>query len=239
MKYVDRKHAGLVLTNLLKDYANRNDIIVLALPRGGVPVAYEIAASLCLELDVFIVRKLGVPGHEELAMGAIASGGVAVLNEEIIQALHINQSAIDSILQSEQQELIRREHLYRGNRPFPNITGKTIILVDDGIATGATMKAAIAALQKQKPAAIILAAPVAAQLTYSEMARLVKTVICPLTPLDFHAVGLWYDNFSQTTDEEVVELLDKAKPRLKKSELEYDYDTQHSIVIPYLKRKER
>ena len=216
MKYVDRKHAGLVLADLLKNYTNRPDVIVLALPRGGVPVAYEIAMKLSLMLDVFIVRKLGVPGHEELAMGAISSGGVTVLNDEIVRSLRINQASIDEVKLSEQQELIRREHLYRGNREFPNVTGKTIILVDDGIATGSTMKAAIAALQQKKPLEIIVAVPVAARETCAEMTTLVKKIVCPLQPIDFYAVGLWYESFPQTADEEVIELLEKSKQHYEK-----------------------
>ena len=211
MKYIDRRHAGIVLAKLLKEYSRRTDAIILALPRGGVPVAYEIAVALSLALDVFIVRKLGVPGHEELAMGAIASGGVSVFNKEIVQALHIDQASIDIIKQAELEELIRRERLYRGNSPFPDLLGKTIILVDDGIATGSTMKAALRALQQQKPATIIIAVPVAALSTIDEMACLVDAIVCPLRPVNFYAVGLWYDNFSQTTDEEVIELLEKSK----------------------------
>ena len=211
MKYIDRRHAGIVLAKLLKEYSRRTDAIILALPRGGVPVAYEIAVALSLTLDVFIVRKLGVPGHEELAMGAIASGGVSVFNEEIVQALHIDQASIDKIKQAELEELIRRERLYRGNSPFPDLLGKTIILVDDGIATGSTMKAALRALQQQKPATIIIAVPVAALSMVDEIADLVDVIVCPLRPVNFYAVGLWYDNFSQTTDEEVIELLEKSK----------------------------
>lgn len=215
MKYLDRNHAGVVLSELLKKYNRRKDTIVLALPRGGVPVAYEIAMKLCLELDVFIVRKLGVPGHEELAMGALASGGTVVFNDEIINYLTIQQSSINGVIQSEQKELTRREHLYRGNKPFPHLAGKTIILVDDGIATGSTMKAAIMALQQKQPKEIVVAVPVAARSTCDEMAGLVKTLICPLQPVDFHAVGLWYDNFSQTSDEEVIELLEQSRLNLK------------------------
>ena len=216
MKYIDRRHAGIVLAKLLKEYSRRTDAIILALPRGGVPVAYEIAVALSLALDVFIVRKLGVPGHEELAMGAIASGGVSVFNKEIVQALHIDQASIDIIKQAELEELIRRERLYRGNSPFPDLLGKTIILVDDGIATGSTMKAALRALQQQKPATIIIAVPVAALSMADEIACLADVIVCPLRPVNFYAVGLWYDNFSQTTDEEVIELLEKSKQHQEK-----------------------
>ncbi len=216
MKYIDRKHAGMVLAKLLKEYSHRSDVIVLALPRGGVPVAYEIAVALSLTLDVFIVRKLGVPEHEELAMGATASCGIVVLNEEIVETLHIDQASIDLVKQTELEELIRRERLYRGEAIFPDLRGKTIILVDDGIATGSTMRAALLALQQQKPGAIVIAVPVAARSTVEEMSRIADVIICPLQPINFYAVGLWYDNFSQTTDEEVIKLLDKSKSQQKK-----------------------
>lgn len=207
MNYDDRYQAGRVLVDLLKNYAKRTDVIVLALPRGGVPVGYEIAQKLSLPLDIFIVRKLGVPGHEELAMGAIASGGITVLNEEIVNLLHISTEAIDTIQKSEQEELLRREQVYRGKKPFPELSGKTIILVDDGIATGYTMRAAIAALKQKKPAKLIVAIPVAARSTCDEIAPLVDEIICPMRPVNFYAVGLWYNDFSQTTDEEVMQLL--------------------------------
>ncbi|KTD13598.1 phosphoribosyltransferase [Legionella gratiana] len=207
MNYSDRYQAGSVLADLLKDYENRTDVIILALPRGGVPVAYEIAKKLSLELDIFIVRKLGVPGHEEFAMGAIASGGIVAFNEEVLSTLHIKKDAIDKILQSEQNELSRRESVYRGNKPFPDLMEKIVILVDDGIATGYTMRAAIAALKQKHPAKIIIAVPVAARSTCNELAPLVDTIICPLCPANFYAVGLWYNDFSQTTDDEVIKLL--------------------------------
>lgn len=210
-KFRDRYEAGKVIATQLKDYANKPDVIVLALPRGGVPVGYEIAKALALPLDVFIVRKLGVPGHEELAMGAIATGGTTIFNEEIIDDLHISQSAIDLILQSEQEELKRREIRYRDNMPPPNLQGKTVILVDDGIATGATMRAAIKAILQHKPASIILAVPVIALSTYNEMSALVDKIIYSMKPLNFYAVGLWYDDFSQTTDSEVSDLLKESK----------------------------
>lgn len=217
MKYFDRHHAGQVLADLLKNYHRRKDAIVLALPRGGVPVAYEIAMKLGLDLDVFIVRKLGVPGHKELAMGALASGGTVVFNDEIINDLQIESSSIDKVIQSEQEELARREHIYCGQRSFPHLEGKTIILVDDGIATGSTMRAAIMALQKKRPKDIIVAVPVASRSTCNEMAKFVDALICPLKPVDFHAVGLWYDNFSQTSDEEVIELLERSTCNVKQA----------------------
>lgn len=210
-KFSDRYEAGKILAAQLKDYANKPDVIVLSLPRGGVPVGYEIAKALALPLDVFIVRKLGVPGHEELAMGAIATGGTTIFNEEIIDELHISQSAIELILQTEQEELKRRETSYRDNMPLPNLQGKTVILVDDGIATGATMRAAIKAILQHKPASIILAVPVIALSTYNEMSALVDKIVCSLKPLNFYAVGLWYDDFSQTTDSEVSDLLKSSK----------------------------
>lgn len=209
MNYVDRYQAGRVLADSLKKYAKQADVIVLALPRGGVPVAYEIANRLSFPLDIFIVRKLGVPGHEELAMGAIASGGITVLNEDIVNTLNIQKSAIAKIKKSEQEELSRREEVYRGKRAFPKLSGKTVILVDDGIATGYTMRAAIAALKQKTPAKLVVAVPVAARSTCDEIAPLVDELICPMRPANFYAVGLWYNNFLQTSDEEVIQLLQK------------------------------
>jgi predicted phosphoribosyltransferase len=203
----DRKEAGRLLAAKLAAYANRPDVLVLALPRGGVPVAYEVARALKAPLDVFIVRKLGVPGHEELAMGAVATGGVRVLNDAIVNALRIPESVIDRVAAKELQELARREHLYRGDRPAPDVRGRTVILVDDGLATGATMLAAIKALQQQKPARIVVAVPTAAPETCEELRAEVDHVVCAITPQPFHAVGLWYQDFSQTTDEEVRNLL--------------------------------
>lgn len=216
-RYRDRQDAGIVLAEHLKEYAHRSNVIVLALPRGGVPVAYEVAVALSLPLDIFIVRKLGVPGYEELAMGALAMGGTVILNEPLMNQLHLDQASINAVLESEQRELVRREHLYRGNRPFPELLGKTIILVDDGIATGSTMRAAVKALRNCKPAFIIVAVPVAARETCDEMAKLVDKIICPLKPINFHAVGLWYENFSQTSDSEVIEFLEKSNSTRKVS----------------------
>lgn len=213
MSYNNRRQAGQVLADLLKKYTQRKNTIVLALPRGGVPVAFEIANKLALPLDVFIVRKLGVPDHPEYAMGAIASGNILVLNEAIIEDLQLKQQAIDEVLEAEQNELMRREHLYRGNKPYPLLKGKTIILVDDGIATGYSMRAALAALELKKPFAIIIAVPVAARSTCDELTDSVKKIICPLQPIHFQAVGLWYEEFTQTTDEEVMQLLDSAAVR--------------------------
>jgi len=209
-RFKNRYAAGKILADLLKDYANRKDVIVLALPRGGVPVAYEIANMLSLSLDVFIVRKLGVPGHEELAMGALAIDDMTVFNKEILQDLCISKQAIDDVIDMEKQELHRREVAYRGNKPFPVIKNKTIILVDDGIATGASIQVAIKALRQLEPAAIILAIPVAEASICNKLTKLVEKFICPMQPNNFFAVGQWYEEFNQTTDEEVCELLKKA-----------------------------
>lgn len=209
-KFYDRTEAGKILAKELKAYAKRSDVIVLALPRGGVPVAYEIAKALTVPLDILVVRKLGVPGHEELAMGAIATHNSIVFNQEIINNLNISKSIINQVIQSEKKELKRREVAYRGDRPFPELTDKTVILVDDGIATGATMRAAIVALGEQQLAQLIVAVPVAAVSTCEEIAALVDQFVCPLRPTYFYGVSMWYTYFSQTTDEEVYELLAKA-----------------------------
>jgi putative phosphoribosyl transferase len=213
-RYFNRYEAGKILAELLKQYANRPIVIVLALPRGGVPVAYEIATALSVPLDVFIVRKLGVPTHEELAMGAIASGGTIIYNKEIISELHITQLQIDQVIASEQQELERRNKKYRGDKLFPELKNKIIILVDDGIATGATMRAAVAALKKLNPKKIVMAVPVAALDTIQLMTSLVDEIVCPLQPAVFNAVGLWYEHFDQTDDAEVYELLSKLNNKL-------------------------
>jgi erythromycin esterase-like protein/predicted phosphoribosyltransferase len=203
----DRREAGRLLAEKLAAYANRPDVLVLALPRGGVPVGYEVARALSAPLDVFVVRKLGVPGYEELAMGAVATGGVRVLNDQLVERLGIPESLIDAVAARERQELARRERLYRGNRPPPDVRGRTVILVDDGLATGATMYAAIEALRQQNPARIVVAVPTASPETCEEMEIKADEVICAITPEPFHAVGRWYRDFSQTTDEEVGVLL--------------------------------
>jgi predicted phosphoribosyltransferase len=208
--YSDRTEAGRVLAERLGAYADRTDVIVLALPRGGVPVGYEVARALHAPLDVFIVRKLGVPGHEELAMGAVATGGVRVLNEQVVRGLGIPESVIDAVAAWELEELRRRERLYRGDRPPPDVRGKTVILVDDGLATGSTMLAAVRALRQQQPARIVVAVPIAAPDTCELLRAEVDDVVCAVTPEPFYAVGLWYRDFSQTTDEEVRELLAQA-----------------------------
>src|SRR6195256_2341357 len=203
----DRREAGRLLATKLAAYANRPDVLVLALPRGGVPVAYEVARAVGAPLDVFVVRKLGVPGYEELAMGAVATGGVRVLNDQLIQRLGIPDHVINAVTARERQELARRERLYRDGRPPPDISGRTVILVDDGLATGATMQAAIEALRQQNPARIVVAVPTASPDTCEEMKAKADDVICAITPQPFQAVGRWYRDFSQTTDEEVEALL--------------------------------
>ena len=211
MIYKNRSEAGQTLAAQLSHYANRDDVIVLALPRGGVPVAFEVAKVLHTPLDIFLVRKLGVPGHEELAMGAIASGGVRVLNDSTVAYLDIPKGVIDSITATELKELERREHLYRGDRPEPDVRGKTIILVDDGLATGSTMRAAASALRRKGPEKIVVAVPVSAPQTSDEYRMGVDEVICAVTPEPFYGVGQWYWDFSQTTDDEVRTLLEQAR----------------------------
>ena len=206
----DRTEAGRALAESLAHYANRRDTIVFALPRGGVPVAYEVARALDAPLDVFIVRKLGVPGHEELAMGAVATGGVRVLNEPVVRSLGIPDSVIDSVAAAEQKELERRQRLYRGDQLAPEVGDKTVILVDDGLATGSTMLAAVKALQQQQPARIVVAVPTAARETCEALKAEVDEVICAVTPEPFYSVGFSYEDFSQTTDEEVRDLLARA-----------------------------
>ena len=197
----------------LTRYADREDVLVLALPRGGVPVAYEVAKELKAPLDVFLVRKLGVPGHEELAMGAIASGGVRVINEELISYLGIPDEVIDAIAAVEQRELERRAVAYRDDRPPPEVKDRIVILIDDGLATGSTMRAAAASLRLQKPRRIVVAVPVSSPETCDEFRSEVDEIVCAVTPQHFQGVGLWYDDFSQTSDEEVRELLKRAVQR--------------------------
>jgi len=210
MQFLDRTEAGQVLAERLEAYANREDTIVLALPRGGVPVAFEVARALHAPLDLFLVRKLGVPGHEALEMGAIASGGVRVLNYDVIRQLGISSRVVDEAAAREQEELERRERAYRGDRPAPEVSGKTVILVDDGLATGSTMRAAVAALRALRPARIVVAVPVAAPDTCQDLQAEVDDLVCALTPPVFSAVSLWYRSFPQTSDEEVCRLFDAA-----------------------------
>ncbi|WP_193197409.1 phosphoribosyltransferase [Nostoc sp. MG11] len=210
MLFKDRRLAGQVLAGELTAYINRSDVLVLALPRGGVPVAFEVAKALNAPLDVLVVRKLGVPDHEELAMGAIASGGVRILNEHIVKEVKISDETIARIAVQEQRELERRERLYRGDKPDADLSGRIVILVDDGLATGATMWAAIVAVRKQQPAKIIVAVPVAALETCEALEAEVDEMVYVATPSPFYSVSLWYENFPQTTDEEVRDLLTKA-----------------------------
>ena len=206
-RFKDRLDGGRALAGKLQAYAGEPNVLVLGLPRGGVPVAYEVAKRLHVPLDIFLVRKIGVPGYEELAMGAIASGGVRVHNSSVMQSLNISQSDFDQAALKEEKELLRREREYRGDRPFPDVRGKTVILVDDGLATGSSMRAAAEALRQMKPARMIVAVPVAAAETCHALRQEVDEVVCALTPEPFRAVGLWYYDFSQITDDEVRELL--------------------------------
>ena len=210
----NRTEAGRVLAQELRVYANRDDVIVLALPRGGVPVAFDVAHALHAPLDVFVVRKLGVPGHEELAMGAIASGRVLVVEPSVVEDLAIPMEVVLDVAAREEQERLRREREYRGDRPAPDVRGRTVILVDDGLATGSTMRAAVAALRKLEPAKIVVAVPVAVRSTCEELAEEVDEVVCARTPEPFYAVGEWYADFSQTTDEEVRDLLARAEQEI-------------------------
>ena len=219
-RFENRADAGRVLAKMLVTYADRPDAIVLALPRGGVPVAYEVAQALALPLDIFLVRKLGVPGHEELAMGAIATGGVRVLNDDVVGPLGIDTATLDRVAAREEQELERREAAYRDGRPRPDVTGRTVILVDDGLATGSTMLVAIRALHLQQPARVVVAVPTAAPSVCAEIGREVDEIICAITPEPFYAVGLWYDDFNETTDDDVRTLLHQAIGRSRVTENE-------------------
>jgi len=199
-----------MLATTLQEYANRDDVVVLALPRGGVPVGFEVAKALHAPLDVFVVRKLGLPGQEELAMGAIASGGVRVLNSDLLRALRIPEEVVDQITQEEQRELERREREYRDERSPIDVRGKTVILVDDGLATGSSMRVAVLALKQKEPAQVVVAVPVAPADTCAELQSVADKVVCAVTPQPFLGVGQWYEDFSQTSDEEVRELLRRA-----------------------------
>lgn len=207
MRFANRLDAGRRLAAALAAYAGRRDVLVLGLPRGGVPVADEVARALGAPLDVFLVRKLGVPGHEELAMGAIASGGVRVLNEDVLDGLRIPPAVVEDVTDVEAAEMERRERTYRGGRPPLDVRGRVVIVVDDGLATGSTMRAAVAALRRLEPARIVVAVPTGASETCQMLRDEADEVVCLTTPDPFHAVGLWYDDFRPTTDDEVRALL--------------------------------
>lgn len=209
--FIDRRDGGRQLAKSLRDYTHQDDVLVLALPSGGVPVAYEVALALYAPLDVFVVRKLGVPNREEMAMGAIASGGVRVLNQNLIKSLRIDDASVQAVTEKEQRELERRDALYRSGYPAPKIEGKTVILVDDGLATGATMHAAVEAVNEHQPARVVVAVPTAAQATCDTFKHKADDVVCVITPKDFRAVGLWYQDFGQTTDDEVRLLLKQVR----------------------------
>jgi putative phosphoribosyl transferase len=209
-RFADRVEAGREVAANLRRYAGRQDVVVLALPRGGIPVAFEVAQELGAPLDVVVVRKLGVPEQPELAMGAIASGGVSILNDDVVRAAAVSREAIEEVAAREGEELARRERLYRGQRPPPAIEGKVVILVDDGLATGSTMLAAIRALRRQRPAAIVVAAPIAPPETCEELHGEADDVVCVRTPEPFLAIGAWYERFPQVSDEEIRDLLARA-----------------------------
>jgi putative phosphoribosyl transferase len=210
LPYRNRQEAGKYLAEHLAGYRDRDDGIVLALPRGGVPIGYEVAKALHAPLDVFIVRKIGMPGAEEFAIGAIASGGVRLLDEDLIARYGVSREDVDAMIAAEERELERRERQYRGDRQMPDLRGKTVILVDDGLATGSTMRAAVMALKREGAARIVVAVPVAAPETCQLLEREVDAIVCAVTPQPFYAVGLWYQDFAQTSDREVHDLLERA-----------------------------
>ena len=215
MLFRNRADAGRRVAAKLTAYAGRNDVMVLALPRGGVPVGFEVARALGAPMDLFLVRKLGVPGREELAMGALASGGVRILNDEVIRALNIADEVIEAVTAKEQLELARRDRAYRDDRPSPDVRGQIVVLVDDGLATGSTMRAAATALRAMDPARVVIAVPVGSAATCAELRGAADEVICAETPEPFYAVGLWYSDFTQTTDDEVRDLLERSVARAR------------------------
>lgn len=211
--FEDRRDAGRAVAERLAHLQGHEDLLVLALPRGGVAVGFEVARALHAPLDVFVVRKLGVPGHEELAMGAIASGGIQVLHQQTIRDLGVTAAEVERAVKSEERELERRERAYRDGRPAPVLRGRTVILVDDGLATGASMSAAVSAVRQQEPSSVVVAVPVAASTTCAAMRRMADVCVCAETPEPFYGVGQWYADFSQTTDDEVRALLTSASPQ--------------------------
>jgi putative phosphoribosyl transferase len=215
--FADRREAGLELASKLRHLANRDDVVVLALPRGGVPVAFEVAEALDAPMDIFLVRKLGMPGDTELAMGAIASGGVRVLNEDVVHGYGISDRAIEAVAREEQRELERRERAYRQGLPMADLRNRVVILVDDGLATGSTMRAAVESVRQHGPARVVVAVPVGAPSTCEEFADVTDETVCARTPEAFSAVGQWYRDFSQTSDAEVHQLLDKHEKSRRRS----------------------
>ncbi len=212
----NRREAGTLLAKKLASLDSRSEAIVLALPRGGVPVAYEVARALHLPLDILVVRKLGLPGHEEFAFGAVASGGVSFINEGIVNSLRMTDAMVERVVERENLELARRERLYRGDRPAANLRGKTVIVVDDGLATGASMRVAIGSIKTQQPTQIIVAVPVASEDTCEQLKDEAEVwCVCAVMPEPFYAVGLWYRDFSQTSDEEVCKLLAESEMELQ------------------------
>lgn len=214
MGFANRREAGAALGQQLRQLSGMGDSVVLALPRGGVPVGYEVARALGAPLDVFVVRKLGFPGHAELAMGAIASGSVRVLNTDLLASMPVPQTAIDAVTRTEQRELERRERAYRENRPLIPVAGRTVVLVDDGLATGSSMRAAVLAVRRLRPARVVVAVPVGAVETCASFGKVADDVVCALTPEPFRAVGLWYADFSETSDHEVRQLLAARRSEL-------------------------
>jgi len=213
-RFTDRRHAGRILAQKLSAYTGQTDVIVLALPRGGVPVAYEVALALNAPLDIFLVRKLGLPGREELAIGAIASGGIRVLNEDIIRVLGVPEEVINIVARNELQELQRREHNYRGDRPAPELHDRKVILIDDGLATGASMRAAVVGVRAQHPARIVIAVPAASPELCNAFQFEVDEMVCAMTPEPFYGLSRWYEDFSQTTDAEVRMFLEQANHQM-------------------------
>jgi putative phosphoribosyl transferase len=217
-RFEDRREGGRALATALRGYAGRTGLLVLGLPRGGVPVAFEVAMALGAPLDVFVVRKLGMPGHEEFALGAIATGGIRVINRESVESLEVSEAALQAVIEREQCELTRRERLFRQGREAPSIAGRTVLLIDDGLATGATMRAAAEAIRAQRPTWLVAGTPVGSPEACAAMGESADEVVCALTPEPFRAVGLWYADFEQTSDDEVRELLNLAAQNVSREQ---------------------